>query len=324
MTWRPTIADPLERLKAITHRGRGKKRRWAASRRAIPTDFPSLRRALADVGPGVAVRPLAAGRPAAAGRQRGDLQRAGRAVRRSTSPARSSLTYYPVSIPSHGMALNITVQSYNGMLDFGLIACRRAVPDVEDIADYLLEEHRAILTRIKAIEASEATPHLAAATAANAAAKPHKAPAGKKAAPTKRWRARHRRASAPPPRLRADAQAGRPGLHPADHARPASKPCARNRRQHLRRRVSGAQLTSRPPEVCGSVSRSRATGGSAGVERHLGAVAGPVAARRAGDEAVARHRRRRRRAAAPAASRSPRRGRRRAPARARGRPGRSR
>ena len=36
-----------------------------------------------------------------------------------------------------------------------------------------------------------------------------------------------------------------------------------------RRRCPASQLTSRPPEVCGSVSRSRATGGSAGVERHL-------------------------------------------------------
>ena len=41
-------------------------------------------------------------------------------------------TYYPVSIPTHTMALNITVQSYNGSLDYGLIACRRAVPDIDD------------------------------------------------------------------------------------------------------------------------------------------------------------------------------------------------
>jgi diacylglycerol O-acyltransferase len=102
-------------------------------------------------------------------------------VRRVTLPHR-----YPASIPSHGMALNMTVQSYNGMLDFGLIACRRAVPDVEDIADYLLEEHRALLARIKAIEAAEATPHVAAATAANAAAKPRKKAVPAKAAARKR------------------------------------------------------------------------------------------------------------------------------------------
>jgi hypothetical protein len=50
------------------------------------------------------------------------------------------------------MALNMTVQSYNGSLDFGLIACRRAVPDVDVIADYLLVEHREILARVKALE----------------------------------------------------------------------------------------------------------------------------------------------------------------------------
>lgn len=44
---------------------------------------------------------------------------------------------YPVSIPTHGMALNITVQSYLDHLDFGLIADRRALPDVDVLADYL-------------------------------------------------------------------------------------------------------------------------------------------------------------------------------------------
>jgi diacylglycerol O-acyltransferase len=41
------------------------------------------------------------------------------------------LNYFPVSIPYHGNALNITVQSYAGSLDFGLIACRRALPQSE-------------------------------------------------------------------------------------------------------------------------------------------------------------------------------------------------
>src|SRR5438445_528020 len=41
------------------------------------------------------------------------------------------LNYFPVSIPYHGNALNITVQSHAGSLDFGLIACRRALPQTE-------------------------------------------------------------------------------------------------------------------------------------------------------------------------------------------------
>ena len=47
------------------------------------------------------------------------------------------LDYYPVSIVGHGVALNITVQSYQGQLCFGLIACRRAVPDVREIAHHM-------------------------------------------------------------------------------------------------------------------------------------------------------------------------------------------
>jgi hypothetical protein len=47
------------------------------------------------------------------------------------------LGYWPVSIPAHGLALNITVQSYAGSLDFGLIACRRTVPDLDAIATHI-------------------------------------------------------------------------------------------------------------------------------------------------------------------------------------------
>lgn len=48
------------------------------------------------------------------------------------------LSMYPCSIPFHGAALNITVESYCDRLDFGLIACRRAVPDLAHLADGLL------------------------------------------------------------------------------------------------------------------------------------------------------------------------------------------
>jgi hypothetical protein len=44
---------------------------------------------------------------------------------------------YPCSIPFHGQAVNITVESYCDRLDVGLIACRRAVPDVAQMADRL-------------------------------------------------------------------------------------------------------------------------------------------------------------------------------------------
>lgn len=45
------------------------------------------------------------------------------------------LTNYPTSIIVHGMALNITVQSYDQSLDFGLMADSAAMPDVRELAD---------------------------------------------------------------------------------------------------------------------------------------------------------------------------------------------
>lgn len=44
------------------------------------------------------------------------------------------LANYPTSIIVHGLALNITVQSYNGSLDFGLMADAVALPDVHELA----------------------------------------------------------------------------------------------------------------------------------------------------------------------------------------------
>ncbi|HEX6705649.1 MAG TPA: wax ester/triacylglycerol synthase family O-acyltransferase [Albitalea sp.] len=39
--------------------------------------------------------------------------------------------YHPVSIPYHGVGLNITVQSYAGEMEFGLTACRRVLSQAE-------------------------------------------------------------------------------------------------------------------------------------------------------------------------------------------------
>jgi diacylglycerol O-acyltransferase / wax synthase len=47
------------------------------------------------------------------------------------------LTNYPCSIVTHGMGLNITVQSYAQSLDFGLMADAKAMPDVRKLADAL-------------------------------------------------------------------------------------------------------------------------------------------------------------------------------------------
>jgi len=47
------------------------------------------------------------------------------------------LSNYPSSIVVHGLALNITVQSYDLTLDFGLMADARALPDVHELAQAL-------------------------------------------------------------------------------------------------------------------------------------------------------------------------------------------
>jgi WS/DGAT/MGAT family acyltransferase len=53
--------------------------------------------------------------------------------------------FYPVSALADGQGLNMTVQSYNGNLDFGFIACRELVPDVWLMTDLLQESMAELL-----------------------------------------------------------------------------------------------------------------------------------------------------------------------------------
>ncbi len=48
--------------------------------------------------------------------------------------------YYPVSTIVEGQGLNITVQSYVDHLDFGLVACRELVPDLDYLAELCIDE----------------------------------------------------------------------------------------------------------------------------------------------------------------------------------------
>ena len=61
--------------------------------------------------------------------------------------------YYPLSIVTHGLALNITVHSYRQHLDFGLISCAAAIPRIDTLARGL---ERALATFEKAAAAMEA------------------------------------------------------------------------------------------------------------------------------------------------------------------------
>ena len=44
---------------------------------------------------------------------------------------------YPVSIAMDRLALNMTLTSYNGQVEFGLIGCRRTLPSLQRMLDYL-------------------------------------------------------------------------------------------------------------------------------------------------------------------------------------------
>ena len=54
------------------------------------------------------------------------------------------LHIFPVSISTHGIALNITVQSYRDQLDFGFIAGANVIPHVQELCDLLPDEFAAL------------------------------------------------------------------------------------------------------------------------------------------------------------------------------------
>lgn len=54
------------------------------------------------------------------------------------------LHIFPVSISAHGLALNITVQSYRDQLDFGFIAGANIIPHVQVLCDMLPQEFEAL------------------------------------------------------------------------------------------------------------------------------------------------------------------------------------
>ncbi len=62
--------------------------------------------------------------------------------------------YYPVSTVAEGMGLNITVQSYEDKLDYGLVACRELVPDLWDLMDMIIDEQAELLALAEAVTAN--------------------------------------------------------------------------------------------------------------------------------------------------------------------------
>lgn len=127
------IADPLERLQAIRASTALIKNRVATFKDMIPTDFPGL---AAPIWASGLSHIWASGRVAEKLPPLANviisnvpgppipLYLAGAKLRH----------YYPVSIVTHGLALNITVQSYAGSLEFGITACGDIVRKPEVLA----------------------------------------------------------------------------------------------------------------------------------------------------------------------------------------------
>ena len=131
------IADPSKRLKHVMAATMAMKSTMGSVKSILPTDFPSIgvpwliealtslygRAKVAERIPQVAnvVISNVPGPPV-------PLYMAGARM----------VTNYPTSIVVHGMALNITVQSYDQSLDFGLMADAAAMPDVRELADAIL------------------------------------------------------------------------------------------------------------------------------------------------------------------------------------------
>ncbi|MES2884825.1 MAG: WS/DGAT domain-containing protein, partial [Pseudomonadota bacterium] len=56
---------------------------------------------------------------------------------------------YPISLLSHGQALNITVVSYNGQFNVGFTGCRDTLPHMQRLATYMAEELEALELAVK-------------------------------------------------------------------------------------------------------------------------------------------------------------------------------
>jgi WS/DGAT/MGAT family acyltransferase len=52
--------------------------------------------------------------------------------------------YFPVSAIVDGQGLNMTVQSYAGSVDVGLVSCARLIPDLPRLADLVIEEFESL------------------------------------------------------------------------------------------------------------------------------------------------------------------------------------
>jgi WS/DGAT/MGAT family acyltransferase len=140
------LAQPLKRLAHIRAASAAMKLTMGSMKSILPTDFPSigvpwLIEAMASL---YGKARLAEKLPQLANLVISNVP--GPQVPIYLAGARV-LTNFPTSIVVHGLALNITVQSFDGSMEFGLMADGAALPDVKALAqavDMALDELRAL------------------------------------------------------------------------------------------------------------------------------------------------------------------------------------
>jgi WS/DGAT/MGAT family acyltransferase len=134
------LADPIKRMNAIIASTAKVKDALVKLKSVLPTDYPSLLSPWLMGGAGKALFKTY-GKGGIAGRLPSVANVAisnvpGPQVPLYLAGARM-VTFHPLSIVLHGLALNITVQTYAGHVDFGIVADKQAVPHVQDLADAL-------------------------------------------------------------------------------------------------------------------------------------------------------------------------------------------
>lgn len=131
------IADPRKRLAHVMAATKAMKSTMGSLKSILPTDFPSLGVPwLMEAATALYGKARVADRiPQVANLVISNVP--GPPVTLYLAGARM-LSNYPTSIVVHGLALNITVQSYDRSLDFGLMADAQAMPEVRELAEALL------------------------------------------------------------------------------------------------------------------------------------------------------------------------------------------
>lgn len=186
------LAHPLKRMNAIMASTGKVKTSMQSLKGLLPTDYPSL---LAPwlVGGAAKMALNAYGKSGMASRL---PMVANLAISNVPGPpvplylaGAKFLTFHPLSIILHGLALNITIQTYAGHVDFGIIADKKALPHAKDLAkaieDAFTEAQAQMATTPSAEPAAAPAPKKTTKVAVKKAAKKAAAKTPAKAAPVK-------------------------------------------------------------------------------------------------------------------------------------------